>query len=161
MAATFAFSETYGASGSPTTTDTTYVHLLSADVASGAQGNHANYPITIPTEGSAYSYERYVRGHWTGSFTTVSSVLFWKSAGTVGTGCTLNAGDKGNQAYATPVNTASSIATSAIPTSSGTALSLGYNSAYSDYVVLQLVVGSTGVAGANAAQTYRFQWLET
>jgi hypothetical protein len=160
MAATFAFSETYGTSPG-TTADTTYVHLLSSDVASGAVGNHASYPITIPTSGSAYSYERYVRGHWTGTFTSISSVLFWKSAGTVGTGVTLNAGDKGNQTYASPVVTASSIATSAIPTTSGTALELGYATAYSDYVVLQIVVATNGVAGANGAITYRCQWQET
>jgi hypothetical protein len=160
MAATFAFSETYGVS-TGTTADTSYVHLLASDVASGNSGNHAAYPITIPTSGTTYSYERWIRGHWTGSFTSISSVLFWKSAGTVGTGCTLNAGDKGNQTYASPVNTVSSVATATIPTTSGTALSLGYSTAFCDYAVLQLAVTSTGVAGANGSITYKYQWNET
>jgi hypothetical protein len=160
MAATFAFAETHGTSPG-TTVDASFLHLLYGDVASGATGNHATYPVTIPATGSSYSHERWVRGHWTGSFTSISSVLFWKSAGTVGTGCTLNAGDRGSQTYASPVATASSIATAAIPTTSGAALSLGYAANYSDYVVMQLVVAATAAAGANGAITYKCQWTET
>lgn len=160
MAATFAFSETYGASPG-TTVDATYIHTLGSDVASGNSTNHINYPITIPGAGNTnYSYERWVRGHWTGTFTSVSNVKFYKASGTVPSGDTLNAGDKGNQTYVTPVNTASSVATSAIPTTSGAALTLGYATNYSDYVVLQVAMTSSRATGASGAMTYRFEWDE-
>ena len=83
MAAVFDFSESYGAT--PTVTDTDYVNLLSADIASGtdATTTPAANPIVIPAASYAYSYERWIRGHWTGTFSTVTSVNFWKQSGTL------------------------------------------------------------------------------
>lgn len=161
MASTFAWSESYGAG--PTKGDTTFINLLSADIASGSDATTvpAANTILIPAAGSSYSYERWIQGHWTGAFSTISSIYFWKSAGTPGTGCTLNSGDKGNTTYVQAVNTASSVATSGIPTSQGAGHTLAYTSNFSDYVVLQLVVGTTGVQGAGATMTYSMQWNET
>lgn len=165
MAATFSFSETYGNSGSPTTADSTKVNFLSSDGASGSDTttNTAANPITIPAAGSAYSYERWVRGHWTGTFTSISAVTFYKYSGTIDTGVTLNGADRTSQTYATPVVTESSIATTACTSwdASGEAFTLGYSSNYSDYVVMQLVIGTTAVAGAISTLTFRFGWNET
>jgi len=162
MASTFAVSETYGDQGSPTTADTTYLNLLSTNTASGADTttNTLAAPITIPSGADVYSYERYTRGHWTGTFTSISNVKFWKSAGTPGTGLTLNAGDKGNQTYATAVDTSSAIATSAIPTSQGAGLALAYATAFCDYAVVQLVVANTAGSGYMATITYSYGWDE-
>lgn len=162
MASTFAVSESYGTSGSQTTADTTAINLLSTNTASGSDTttNTAAAPITIPAASNAYSYERYIRGHWTGTFTSISSVTFWKKSGTLGTGVTINAASKGNQTYATPVNTASSIATAAIPTTQGAGLTPAYSTAFSDYVVLQLVVASTASSGNIGTITYTFGWNE-
>jgi len=162
MAASFTPSETYGASGAPTTADITKLNLLSTDTASGADTttNTLAAPITVPGAGSAYSYERWTRGHWTGTFTQISAVTFWKSNGTPGTGLTLNAGDKGNQTYVTPVVTASSVATAEIPATQGAGLSLAYATNYCDYIVLQLVVGTTETQGYMPTITYSFGWNE-
>lgn len=163
MAATFSFSESYGAG--PTTADTTKVNFLSSNTASGSDTttNTAANPITIPAASSAYSYERWVQGHWTGTFSSISSVTFYKYSGTLGTGVTLNGADRGSQTYATAVNTASSIATTASTSwdAVGEAFTLGYSSNFSDYVVMQLVIGSTASAGSIGTQTFRFGWSET
>jgi hypothetical protein len=163
MASTLAFSETYGTSPG-TTTDTTYVNLLSTDTASGSDTttNTLAAPITIPGAGTAYSYERWVRGHWTGTFTSISNVLFWKQSGTPDTGENIYGGDQGDQVYSTPVNTVSSVATSdsADWDTEGEAFSLAYSSNYSDYVVLQHRIGSTASQGYTPTITYRIGWDE-
>lgn len=162
MASAFAWSESY--STGPTKADTTFINLYSSNsVASGSDATTvpAANTILIPAAGSSYSYEKWIQGHWTGTFTTITAVYFWKSAGTPGTGCTLNAGDVGSQTYSTAVATASSVATAGIPTAQGTGLTLGYATAFSDYIVLQLVVGTTAVQGAGATMTYSMQWNET
>ncbi len=161
MASSFAWSESY--STGPTRVDTSFLNLLNTNTASGADTttNPAAAPIPIPAAGTNYSYERYLQGHWTGSFSTISSLYFWKSGGTPGTGLTLNAGAKGNQTFATPVNTSSAIATGGIPTTQGTGLTPAYSAAYSDYLVLQLAVGTTAAPGAMATITYSIQWNET
>jgi hypothetical protein len=161
MASSFIFSQSH--TTTPTVEDNNYVNLLSANVASGSDLTTAPAanPITIPGAGSSYSYERYLRGHWTGTFSTITSIYFWKSAGTPGTGWTINAGNKANQTYATPVATASTIATAAIPTTQGTGLTPTYAAAFCDYIVLQAVLGTTCTPGALATLTYTFQWNET
>jgi hypothetical protein len=159
MASTFAASESYGAG--PTKTDTTWYNLLSASIASGSDGTmvpNAN-PIAVPAAGSAYSFERWVQAHFTGTFTSITSLSFYKYSGSAPTGVTLNAGAKGNQTYVTAVNTASSVATGAIPTSAGS-LTGAYAAAFSDYFVIQAVVGTTGVAGNTNTIVYRYAWNE-
>jgi len=162
MAAVFDFSESYGAG--PTTADTDYVNLLSASIASGSDTTTvpAANPIVIPPSGTAYSYERWIRGHLTGTFTTISDVKFWKYSGTPGTGVTINGGDKGNQTYVTAVNTVSSVATTAHGSwdTEGEAFALGYSTAFSDYVVLQLAIASTAASGNIGTMQYRFGWNE-
>ncbi len=169
MASTFNFSETYGASASPTTTDTSYVNLLSADTSSGSDATTkttAN-PIVIPQSGYAYSYERWIRGHWTGTFTSISDVYFWKQSGGLPTGVKIKAKKK-DTTYVTPVNTASTYAgasgnegtmTNDIPTATGS-INPAYASNYSDYIVMQLVVASTATSGVTSDLVYRFGWNE-
>lgn len=145
MAANFFWLERYGAAPGSTVDPTSYVHLLSSDVASGNSTNYTNYPITVPPSGSNYSYERFVRGKWTGTFNNIQNVKFWKSAGTPGTGWTLNAG--ATTTYVSPVNTSSGIASSAIPTSQGAGLTLTFDGTYSAFAVVQAVVASTAGPG--------------
>ena len=161
MASSFTVNETYGTSPG-TSVDTSYVNLLSASIASGSDTTtvpNAN-PIAIPAAGSAYSYERWIRGHWTGSFSSITSITFWKYSGSLGTGVTLNAGLVASQTYATPVVTASAIATSGIPTSQGAGLTPTYGSNYCYYIVLQLVVGTTASSGSIGTMDYRYGWNE-
>jgi hypothetical protein len=162
MAAVFAMSESYGAG--PTVADTTYLNLLSASIASGSDGTtvpNAN-PIAIPGAGSAYSYERYHRAHFTSSFTSIANVKFWKKSGSLGTGVTMNANVKtpNPTVYVTAVNTASSFATTGIPTSQGAGLAPTYASNYTDYIVQQLIVASTAAQGTIGSMTYTYGWDE-
>lgn len=161
MPATFTWEETYGASPGTTTT-TSYLHLLNVDAASGNATNYQNYPITVPTSGNNYSYERWVRGRWTGTYNNIQNIKFWMSAGTLNTGWTVNAGV--TTSYSTPVNTASSIANAAIPTSQASALTPNFSGGYSDYIVLQAVVASTAGPGDMAPSpgvTYSMSYDES
>lgn len=163
MASTFANSESYGAG--PTTADATCINLLSTSTASGSDTstNTLAAPITVIPGSTARSYERWIQGHWTGTFGGITNVTFYKYSGTPGTGCSLFGGDRGSQTYATAVNTDSSIATtdSASWDASGEAFTLAYSTAFSDYVVLQLDVADTASPGKNADITYRWGWDET
>jgi len=171
MASTFDFNETYGTSPG-TSGDTDYVNLLAADIASGANATTvpAANPVVIPGSGYAYSYERYIRGHWTGTFTSISDVYFWKQSGALPTGVKIKALKKASSptVYATPIVTASTHAgtdgnegttTNDIPTSTGT-INPAYASNYSDYIVMQLVVSDAASSGATSDLTYRFGWNE-
>lgn len=165
MASTFTNSETYGTSGSPTTADAACINLLSTNTASGSNTttNPAAAPIAVIPGSTAYSYERWIRGHWTGDFTSISNVKFYKYSGTPGTGCTLYGADRTSQSFTTPVATQSSIATT-ISTSwdaENEAFELGYSSNYCDYVVLQLRVADTASPGNGGTMTYRWVWDET
>ena len=172
MASTFKFNETYGTSPG-TSVDTSYVNLLSADTSSGtdATTKPAANPIVVPGSGYSYSYERWIRGHWTGSFTSISNVYFWKQSGDLPTGVKVKALKKATDptVYVTPVNTASTYAgtdghegdtTNDIPTATGS-INPAYASNFSDYVVMQLVVGNTAAAGVTSDLVYRFGWDET
>lgn len=165
MASTFANSETYGTSGSPTTADAACINLLSTNTASGANvsTNTEAAPIVVVSGGTAYSYERWIRGHWTGTFSSISNVKFYKYSGSPGTGCTLYGGDRTSQTYTTPVNTQSSIATTTGTSwdAENEAFELSYSSNYCDYVVLQLRVADTASPGNGGTMTYRWTWDET
>jgi hypothetical protein len=101
MAATFQWSGTYGAS--PGT---------SADL--GASGNlfnfknsdsltsaadYTSYPITAGNS----SYEVWLRGHFTDTFNQIQNLQFYKSAGVLENGITIE-WDGETTAYATPVS---------------------------------------------------------
>lgn len=170
MASTFAMSESYGAS--PTVTDTTKLNLLAADIASGSDETtvpNAN-PIAIPGAGYAYSYERWCRGHFTGSFTSITSVYFWKYSGTLSGSIKIKAKVKtpSPTVYVQSINTASTYAgasgneataTNDIPVATGT-LNPAYLTNYTDYIILQLVVPSGSASGSIGTMTYRFGWNE-
>jgi hypothetical protein len=166
MSSSYTFSETYGTTGSPTTGDNNFVNLLAANVGSG--GDTTTTPLANPvvlTSGTVYSYERYIRGHWTGSFSSITTLQFWKNAGTLNAGVVVNAAGKGNQTFATPVVTASGIATAPIPTSQGSGLTPAYAAAFSDYLVLQAVItvasaGAGNFYSAPGYATYRMSWNE-
>ena len=163
MASTFTVAESYGVS--PTVVDpATYINLLGANAASGSDATtapNAN-PIAIPAAGSAYSFERWLRGHWVSTFTSITSVTFTRHLGALGTGVTMKAGNTGTSSYATAVNTASGVATTAITTldttiSDATSLTAA---GYSFYFVVQLIVASTAAQGTIGTMTYRFAWNE-
>jgi len=160
MVATFAWSETYGAStttGTPTN--------LNFGSTSAIDLTPSTYPITAGTN----SYEKWVRGDWSGSFTRIDNVQFWKSAGAYVTGEGIDWDGDGNTAYVVSTSATSSVATTVVPTADpGTAnVSIGgaltgslTATGYTDYVVMQMQITSTASAGPVNQKTFTLQYDE-
>ena len=154
MTASFQFSESN--TSSQTVTDgISNVNFGSVDAPNITP---ASYPITAGTN----SYEKWIRGHFYGSYSSVSNLKFYMSAGTYVTGETIMAA--ANTAFATPVNTTSVVATSPVPTSLGSALTPtapGASPSYSGYIIMQLqTTGSTPPGNVNT-KTFTLQYDET
>lgn len=118
---------------------------------------------------SASSFEKYIRVKFTGTWVTISNMLFWKSAGTLVAGETIKCAY--NTAFATP--SATSNGDSAVPTTSGGssaiqsaegAATIEYGvsgvSGYSKYLRLQLSTSASTPSGAVNQKTFTFQWDE-
>jgi len=166
MSATFQWNQTYGvATGTATDIgkDGNLFNFKDADDATPA-----NYSANAITAGDN-SYEVWLRAHFTGTFTSISNLQFWKSAGTFSTGESID-WDGETEVYVTPVKTESVIATTAIPTADpGTAnVSIGGNLAgsldaagYSDYIVLQLQTTGATDSGDTEGFVSIVQYNET
>jgi len=143
MSATFQFAESNGA-GETVTDGISNVNFGSIDAPNITP---ASYPIPAGNN----SYEKWVRGKFSGSYTAISNLRFWKSAGVYVTGEDIKAA--ANATFSTPVQTTSSIATVTVPTVEGSALNPsapGASPSYSGYVTLQLqTTGSTPPGNAN------------
>lgn len=170
MASTFSFAETYGVSSGG---DCTKVNFLSTNTASGTDTTTNTLAAPITIEGSDnYSYERWIRGHWTGTFNGISNIRVWASTSGPGTGVTIQGNVKtpNPTTYVTAVDTDSTFATTNIPTVQGSGLQPTYNSGStgtpattqcSDYVVLQMTVANTASPGYVTAVTFNYGWDET
>lgn len=104
----------------------------------GSVDDHDLNTTTYPITRGQSSFEKYLRCKFTGAYSVISNMLFWKSAGTLVTGETIKAAT--NQSYAQPSATAN--ADSNIPTVVGSALTL--QSAEGDATI---VYGASGVSG--------------
>jgi len=159
MAATHAWKET-GSGGETTATN---INFGSVDAPNLVP---ATYPITRATN----SFDKYIRCLFTGSWTEISAMKFWKSAGVYKTDETITG--SANATYATPSQTSNG--DSLIPTTEGTAL--GINSAegaativyggsgvsgYTGYIRLQTKTLVTTPSGAVNQKTFTFQYDET
>lgn len=183
MAATYSGFESYAATGA----DVTKFNFLSTDTASGTDEttNTAAAPIAIPAASYSYSYERWIRAHWTSSFTTISTIKFWRAAGTLTGSIKIKALVKTPNPYTfvTPITTTSTYAGSngnegtatndlayaASTTAPGGALTPLMNTGTtgtptttncSDYIIMQLVVPSGSASGTIGSHTFRFGWNE-
>lgn len=174
MAATYNWAQTYGPSGGPTTTDLgSSGNLFNfKDVDDATAANYSTNPIVASdTANAGRSYEVWLRGHFTGTFNTVNNLQFWQSvAFSPATGLTVTWKGNNQTAYVTPVKTDSSVATAAVPTadpatanvSIAGSLSGSLSAAgYSDYIVLQLDVGTTAAAGDTSLATFTLQYDES
>lgn len=154
-----------GATESPATSATN-INFQSIDAYDSTGTDYQTNLIRIPAAGTTYSYERIIRMKFTAnpSFNLINNILFWKSAGSLSdVALAIKAGT--STGATTPVDTASAVATAAVPTTEGTALdptpSGGISSSpgYSKYVYLQLNVPSTvTVFGDIGAQTFTMQY---
>ena len=125
-------------------------------------------PSTYPVATGTYSFEKYVKGHFSDSFTRVENIQFWKSAGAYVSGEGVNFTGQ-VIAYATPTNSASSGANTAIPVAEpGTAnVSIGGSLSGSltsegstDFIVLQATVDTSAAAGLVNTKTITLQYDE-
>lgn len=141
------------------------LNLMSTDTYDSTGSGYESATITVPTTGTAYSYERWLRIEYTGTFNSITNVKFWKSAGSLSDGnLTLNAGE--TSSAATPTDGSSSLATSAIPTAVGSAIDISTtitsSGDYTDYGILQLAVPTNVTTpGDIGSQTITFQYDES
>lgn len=138
-------------------------NFLSADVYSVSPAS--DYPINVPQSGTAYSFERVIALDFSGTFNSITNIKAWKSAGSYSDAAlSLKAGT--TESTFTPVQTASALATTNIPTDVGTALDLTPTAGLtapgiSKYLVMQLNVPSTVVTlGTIGTQTFTLQYDE-
>jgi len=165
MPATATWKVCTGANAS-TETASDYPSLMSTDAVDTGTTYQSN-KISIPATGSNYSYERWLRFVFTGTFNLIDTIKFWKSAGTLSdANLTIKAGE--TDTGVTPVNTESTIATTAIPTTEGTAIDITPSNPIdssgekTDYLVMQLVVSSTVVTiGDIGSQTVTISYEES
>lgn len=159
MVATFEFHESNGAGETMGS-----VGNLNMGNTDAKELTPANNPITAGNN----SYEKWVVGSWAGTFTQIDNVQFWMSAGSFGTGESIDWSGS-ETTYAQPVSTTSTVATTAIPTSDpGTAnVTLGSSLAgtlssegRSDYIVLQYQTTASADPGPTNQKTFTIQWDE-
>lgn len=154
MTATFGFSESNGA-GETVTDAISNINYGNTDAVNIT-------PASNPVTAGNNSFEKWNRGKFSGTYSSVSNLKFWKSAGAYVTGEGIVAAV--NHAFATPTASTSSIATVAVPTSSGSALvptAPGSSPSYSGYIITQLqTTGSTPPGNVNT-KTFTLQYDET
>jgi len=140
-----------------------------------------NYPVPIPGAGTYYSYCKSVAFYVSVAPDTSITGLYIYSDGTLGwgTGCTVYIGDQYPSAYVQSTGTPGTTGTemTAFYTGiTGKSDLFGYTSGspkgtidqtattgtgrYSEYVVLQLAVGTTGTSGAKSAETITWKYNE-
>lgn len=158
MAAQFAWVEYLEtATSTATPTNLNLGSTLSANLA----------PSTYYITAGEYSYEKWIKANFTGTFTSISNIKFWKSAGAYVTGESINfTGQK--TAYVTPTESASSYATSAVPTAepavnvsiggslSGSLIAAGS----SDFIILQASITTSASSGATNTKSFTLTYDE-
>jgi len=153
MSATFQWSESNGA-GETVTNGITNVNFGNLDSPNLASPNNR-------VVAGNNSYEKRIRGRFSGTYTMIDNLKFWKSAGSLGTGITIKA--VADAAYATPTDSTSIVATANIPTTEGTALvpaSPGASPSFSGYLTMQLQTTGAATPGSIGTQTMTLKYDE-
>lgn len=160
MSASFAFSESN--TGSQTITDGI------SNINFGSVDAHDLTPSSNPITFGQNSFSKYIRGKFTGTWTTISNMKFWKSLGSYVAGETIVAGF--NATYATPSQTGTG--DSAVPTSEPSQNVNSYEGAstivhgasgvsgYTGYVRLQLQTTVSTPSGSVNQKTFVMQYDE-
>lgn len=146
-----------------TTTDTPTNFNFGSTIATDL--NPETYPISVGNN----SYEKYFKANFTGTFTSISDLRFYKSDGDYVTGEQIDFTGEATS-YVIPVVTASTVATTTLPVADpGTAnVSIGGNLAgtlvapgTSDFIVLQNQIASYASSGSTNQKTFTFLYTET
>lgn len=150
------------------TGDATNWNLMSTDAYDSTGTDYQTNRIQVPSSGTNYSYERWMRLDFSGTFNLIDSIKAWHSAGSLSdANLDLLAGT--TDTGVTPTDSASTVATTTLTSwdTEEEALDLtpdsGLTSAgYSKYLVVQLEVPSTVTTpGDIGTQTITFQYDES
>ena len=125
-----------------------------------------NDPMVIPTSGTDYSYEKWLRFNVdSGTYTSISNITMYSDGGNgLGTGVGVYA--KTAAAYATPAQATSTTGyTSVFSYTSGSPLTVGSGTYTStgdkgNYVVMMMTVADTAAAGVTSNETITWAWDE-
>lgn len=181
MAASFNWAQSNGAGNVVTELGSTgnVWNFQTTDVAT--PGTYATNLITAgDASNTGNSREIWERGHWQGTFNTVSNLKYWQSvAFSPATGLTVKYACTAT--YATPTTNDTAVTTgqtntTTIPTSTPGSANIGIGNSltnvsdgvgrlaaagYSDYIVLQLHIGTTAPTGDTSFATFTLQYDET
>lgn len=149
------------------TGDASNWNLMAIDDYDDTGSLYADNPITVPDSGTNYSFERWMKVEFTGTFNLIENVKVWKSSGTFSdSNLALYAGTTATGT--TPTNSDSTIATTSMPTSEGGAIDITPSTAIdtdgdkTDFFVVQLDVPDTVTTpGDIGTQTLTFQYDES
>ncbi len=162
MAATIVPIKTYGASGAQTEVENATPGLLATD----DNAAPASSPIVVPSTGTAYSYECWMRFKCTvAPDNQVTNFKVWSSGSSLGTGRKVTVNTDAVAAYATPVITQSAAGTRADFASRGSgskisvAGTLTAQGQKTDFLVFQLEVEPTSGPG-NVSDTVYYSYDE-
>lgn len=133
-------------------------------------------PSTYPITAGTYSYSKWVRGHWSGSFTRIESLKFWCSDSGSGyvTGETINFSGtesdyNGTDTYQEPTDEEDSQANNEMVFSEPDDPNIGIggdlsgsltDEGDSDFIVLQASITTDASAGAVETKTFTLQYDE-
>jgi len=165
MTATITMKVCTGSNAGTETTGTNW-NLMSTDAYDATGTSYQTNNIQIPAAGTNYSYERVLRWEFTSTFTEITNVKVWASTLSLPTNCSMFGGE--TDTGATPTDSDSSIATTSMPTSVGSAFDItpsgGITSSgdKTDYLYVQLDVPSTvTTTGDSSTQTLTVQYDES
>jgi len=164
------YTGTNAANENPETGDATNWNLMNTDSydSTGTDYQLAANRIPVPSSGTNYSYERWMRLKFSGTFNEITNIKFYHSAGSL-SDANLDLLAGATSTAATPTNSASTVATTTLTswdeeseaidiTPSGGITTTGY----SEYAVVQLKVPSTVTTpGDIGSQTITFKYDES
>ncbi len=132
-------------------------------------------PSTYPITAGTYSYSKWVRAHYSGSFTRIDNLQFWASdSGPLVSGeavlCSATTATyAGTGTFNAPTTDADPQAAEAVPTADPAAANIGIGGSLSgslaaegdsDFIVLQTSVTAAASAGAVNQKTFTLQYDE-
>lgn len=137
-------------------------------------------PSTYPITAGTYSYSKWIKGLWSGTFTRIENLQFWMSStGPYVTGevircsASTEGGYAGTTTYVAPTTTLDAQVDNTVPVADPSAANIGFTgvlaaslttstagSNMSDFIVLQASITAAASAGATNQKEFRLQYDE-
>ena len=153
MAAVFEFSESNDAGETVTNSVSNYNF-----------GNQDATNLSAPNNqviAGLNSFEKWIRGRFSGAFTTISNVRWFKSSGSLPANVVIKAA--ADASYATPTDNTSIVALIDVPVTEGAALTPvapAGNPDFTGYITMQLQAGVAAASGPIPTQTFTMKYDE-